>query len=280
MTSTPLYLVDFERNRWIRRLVAASLALASLALLTACGHANSGATAQQQHALAMWQERCKGSGEFIHKTVDNVDGLLLINVRATTNFDDQFRLDDPYGHDVTGDDYILNFLRGAHRNPNYKTPVGFPPRIGYSFVEARSPKDGQLYRYTGRFEEPWQTNKSYLKGYIRFVMDKAPIAASTARYGVRFDDISTREEREFWIASSSLKVIDVRTREVLAERIGYMVDLAQGSRAGQRSPWLFAADNACPNFYRNYSVPVSTPGFSVQTGQTLDFVAKTLKPSL
>ncbi len=87
-----------------------------------------------------------------------------------------------------------------------------------------------------------------------------------------FDDISTREDREYWIAGSSLKVIDLANNEVIAERIGYMVDWAQGSRAGGRSPWLFAADNACPRFSdRN--------GSSAQSYQALDFVEQVLKPA-
>jgi hypothetical protein len=93
------------------------------------------------------------------------------------------------------------------------------------------------------------------------------------------DDISTREEREYWIAGSSLKVIDLQTNEVIAERIGYMVDWAQGSQAGGRSPWLFAADNACPDFNRNRLRRVPGPGFSAQAGQTIDFVDQVLKPS-
>lgn len=50
--------------------------------------------------------------------------------------------------------------------------------------------------------------------------------------GSTFDDISTHAEREYGIAGSSLRVIDLETKEVLAERVGYMVDMAQGSRAG------------------------------------------------
>lgn len=128
----------------------------------------------------------------------------------------------------------------------------------------------------------WLTDKSYLKGYKRFVMDRVSIEKSSARYGVKFDDLSTREEREHWIAGSSLKVIDLETKAVLAERIGYMVDWAQGSRAGGRSPWLFAADNACPDFDRDYPQPVRDPTHKSrsQRYQTLRFVEKSLKPSL
>lgn len=112
-----------------------------------------------------------------------------------------------------------------------------------------------------------------------FMLDKAPTIGPRPRYGVTYDDISTHEEREYWIAGSSLRVIDLQTNEVIAERIGYMVDWAQGSQAGARSPWLFAADNACPDFNRNNVRRVPGPGFSAQAGQTIDFVEKVLKPS-
>jgi hypothetical protein len=261
----------------------AGLALAALALLAACGQAG-GSTAQQQRAIAMWQERCKRSGEFIHKTVEGVEGIYLINIRLRFNHgeqpEDQFALTDPYGHDSTKDEYVLNFLQGFyHQLPRHSPPIsGVPQRTGYLYVEAVDYMDSKLTRYTGRVEEPWQQNKSYLKGYTRFVLDRAPIEKRTARYGVKFEDISTREEREHWIAGSSLKVIDLTTQEVLGERVGYMVDWAQGSRAGGRSPWLFAADNACPSFFKvNPKLPVRHAS-TAQEGQTLDFVEKILKP--
>lgn len=261
-----------------RRFGHLALGLAASLLLLSCGDASGIDKSQQRRAMALWEERCKTSGEFIHQTVTGVEGIALLKVRSSTNHGDQFRLDDPYGHDSMNEQYLLNFLRGFYHQDGAASPRGFAPRTGYVFVEAHDPKDGRLYRYTGRFEEPWLTNKSYLKGYIRFVLDKAPIEAFTARYGVSFDDISTREERELWIAGSSLKVIDLKTQALVAERVGYMVDWAQGSRAGHRSPWLFAADNACPDFNRNNLRPVPGRGASAQLGQTLDFVEKALKP--
>ena len=96
---------------------------------------------------------------------------------------------------------------------------------------------------------------------------------------MRFDDISTHEDRQHWIAGSSLKVIDLETDDVIAERIGYMVDRAQGSRAGNRSPWLFAADTACPDFHRNPNSSIRN-GAAAQMGQTLDFVEQVLRPTL
>ena len=100
------------------------------------------------------------------------------------------------------------------------------------------------------------------------------------RYGVTYDDISTREERDYWIAGSWLKVIDLKTNEVVAERIGYMMDRGQGNTSGGRAPWLLAADNACPSFFRNPNLPPNGHGSRAQSRQAQDFVEKTLKPRL
>lgn len=236
---------------------------------------------RQITARALWQEHCKRSGLFIKKTVANVEGVTLLTLRPDeTNFDDQFRMNDPYGRDLGGRGYIESFLRGSFHGgrTDYVAKPGEPPHTGYLFVDAIDASDGKRYRYTGRIEEPWQADKSYLKGYLRFVMDKQLAPTSSPRYGVSFEDISTRQDREYWIAGSSLKVIDLQTGEVIAERIGYMYDWAQGSRAGQRSPWLLAADNACPPFRGSMNPKVRVPAASTQPYQTLDFVEKVLHP--
>ena len=116
---------------------------------------------------------------------------------------------------------------------------------------------------------------------IQFALDKVLAVAAPPRYGITYDDISTREEREYWIAGSSLKVIDLKTNEVIAERVGYMMDRGQGNTSGGRSPWLMAANFACPSFQRNPLMPIP-PGqaASAQARQTQDFVEKILKPKM
>ena len=57
-----------------------------------------------------------------------------------------------------------------------------------------------------------------------------------------------RKDREHWVAGGSLKVIDLHTKEIVAERVGYMIDQAQGIQAGGRSPWASAQQDACPPF--------------------------------
>ena len=276
--------------------ICIGLGAAVLSLLTAACGSGPGTgrpNERQATARAMWTERCKTSGERIHKVIEDVDGIFLMKIRDTNNFDEQFTLDDPYGHDYTNNAYILNFLRGFYHQNSQKFFPGSPPRMGYRFVEAIDPKDAVRYRYTAatkairkkditapgvQFE--LKRDPGYNLNVYDFVLDKTPATGPAPRYGVTYDDLSTRQEREYWIAGSSLKVVDLQTNEVIAERIGYMVDWAQGSRAGGRSPWLFAADNACPNFQRNPLQPIPRPAATAQRAQTLDFVEKVLKPNL
>ena len=269
----------------LQRLLAAALGLGLL--FASCASGPLAARKRQTTAMAMFQERCKAAGEKIRKTVENVEGVYLLKVRPfSINYGDQFRLDDPDGADLGGTGYILTFVRGSYQAQTSGVPSpGSPPRLGYLYVEAVDDQDGQRYRYTGarravrrkevsapgvQFELKRNPNSDL--NIYEFVLDKNPANGPAPRYGVTYDDISTREEREYWIAGSSLRVIDLQTNEVIAERVGYMVDWAQGSQAGGRSPWLLAANTACPKF-------ASSHGASAQDYQTLDFVEKVLKPS-
>lgn len=235
---------------------------------------------REAHAAikARFDAHCKNSGEKIHRTAQDVEGVFLLKLRQTTNRNLQFEMDDPYGDDSTGDDYIASFLAVKIR-PKEPLIAGAPPRNGYQYVEAVD-SDGKRYRYTGHWIEPWQTDKSYLQGHLRFVLDKALATGPAPRYGVTYDDLSTLEDRQYWIAGSSLRVIDLQTNEVMAERIGYMWDPAQGNTSGGRSPWLLAANHACPGFQGNPLVPPNGHMASRRQQQTQEFVEKVLFPKI
>lgn len=266
------------------------LALALYGLLIACSTPQADTAKRESEsrlakADAMFKERCKTAGEKIYRTADNVEGIFLMKLRPEEiNYGDQFKMDDPYGRDLGGEGYIQSFVRGFETRQATFAP-GSPSRHGYRYVEALDPQDGKRYRYTGAVREVTRISSPLIGGdgkpfkTTAFVLDKTPATGPQPRYGVTYDDISTREDRDYWIAGSSLRVIDIKTNEVMAERIGYMMDRGQGSRAGGRSPWLLAADNACPTFQRNPFNPLpSGHGASAQQIQTEDFVEKVLKP--
>lgn len=228
-------------------------------------------------ARTLFQQRCNTAGEKITRTVEDVDGLLLLKIRSRNiNYRQQFALDDPYGRDFTGDGYIESFLRAHHDLPGHieraEGRIAPPQRqIGYMYVDASDPEDGKRYRYTGFIEQPGLKDPRYVKGYFRVVLVSSPTSEPAPRYGVTYEDISTADDRRYWIAGSSLKVIDLLRNEVIAERIGYMMDPGQGADGGGRSPWLMAAAHACPAFKGRRA-------FSAQSGQTARFVEKVLRP--
>ncbi len=258
-------------------------------LLTACsGHlaetpSPRDAKARLVRAEAMFKERCKTAGEKIYRTVDNVEGVFLIKVRpGSINRGNQFEMDDPYGRDSTMDDFIKSFLIGRDGD-GYLTLPDRSVSMGYHYVEAIDPKDGKRYRYTGGIKDVTRTSSVLMGGDGKttftskeFVLDKVSAHGPIPRYGITYDDISTREEREYWIAGSSLRVIDLQSNEVIAERIGYMMDRGQGDTSGGRSPWLWAADNACPEFKPRSRISRS-PGFTYQSGQSRNFAEKVLQ---
>ena len=267
-------------------------ALVLSALLTACAVPRSVQKTEEarnrlQISEAMFQERCKNAGERIYKTVDDVESIFLLKVRPDkVNFSNQFEMDDPYGKDSVAESYVKTFFSGFYRIPN-NPPPNWKRRLGYLYVDAIDPKDGKRYRYTGSVKAVGKMDatapnvKFDLKrdpnfdlNIYAFVLDRTPATGPVPRYGVTYDDISTREEREHWIAGSSLRIIDMQTNEVIAERIGYMMDRGQGNTSGGRSPWLLAAYHACPAF------PVAPGGHPVQADQTRNFVVKVIKPTL
>ncbi|MFE8643842.1 hypothetical protein ACFX58_01995 [Sphingomonas sp. NCPPB 2930] len=240
---------------------------------------------RQRIAGEMFQDLCKKSGVFIHRTVENVEGVFLMKLRPENiNYGNQYLMDDPYGSDSLGKGYIESFLRGSFE-ATHKYPESFKPPLGYLYIEAIDPADGVRYRYTGsvkavrkmKIDAPnvqleLKRNPNFDLNIYAYILDRIPAPSQPPRYGVTYDDISTRQERDYWIAGSSLKVIDLQTNEVIAERIGYMVDWAQGSQVGGRSPWLLAANNACPEFAPRH-------GSTAQPRQASNFVQQVLKPS-
>lgn len=255
----------------------ACLVLAVLQFMTACDPRAPGVSAKSSQAEALFRQHCSTAGETIKRTVKDVGGVFLLKGRPEEmNFSDQFAMDDPYGNDLGGEAYISSFLKAKHElRRRYASRLKEPPLpdpnelIGYDYVDMADPQSGARLRFTTYVEQPGKTDSKFSLDFLRVVLQKSPAPLAKLRYGVTYDDISTPEDRNFWIAGSSLKVIDLETNEVIAERIGYMIDRGQGATAGGRSPWLLAAGTACPSF----------PGkHSNQANQTARFVEKVLLP--
>lgn len=248
--------------------------------------ANDAFRAQRAKALAHYAERCKGAGEFIYRTVEGVEGVFVgeIPQYSAGDLKDQ-NAKNIYNRDDDGDYYIRSFLlgrnskdvgvKGGHVDPAnpLRDEQGRPVpeaivRPGYRWIEGIDPKDGRRYRYTGAFEiQPGSVD------FLRLYVKRHPPGDPPPRYAIERIDLSTSEDRALWVAGGALRVIDRQTGDILAERIGYMVDPGQGSTAGATSPWMAAVRHACPPFPKDGDFTGSrTPYY-----QTRLFVEKVLK---
>jgi hypothetical protein len=217
-------------------------------------------------AQALFDEKCKSAGEKITRTVEDVDGVVWLKWRPREiNRADQFRLDDPYGHDCYGDECIKRLLR-VTQGANLDLEGAKQHNKGYDFVESFDPSDGQRYRYSGVIKSIGQRTPDQIEQYkansggrdpgpdiYGFALQRDPITQFAARYGITWEDVSTREDREHWIAGGSLKLLDLQTNEVVAERTGYLMDSGQGSTAGFRDPWGWASSYGprCPQVFES-----------------------------
>lgn len=266
------------KNHPIKLSTLLTLALAG-ALLVGCQATSAPIRAQEPGALgiqervqrgkALFDEKCRTvAGEKIYRTVPEVEGVLLLKVRRQVGerqWADKMWSGAAFAGEPTEDGFLNSFL-GA------EVPLGHPPsspyfgkpisekmrgsitpkapkdlrpidRPGYRYVDVIDEIDGKRYRYTGRWEEPWKNDKSYLKGYIKFYLDKTPSSDPAPRYAVTWEDHVIPEERDLWLASSTVKVIDRQTNEILGEMTRYAWSAGAPSRANP-SPWLSAY--ACP----------------------------------
>lgn len=195
---------------------------------------------QYEKARAVFDERCKTAGEQIYKSVDEVEEILLLDLRANDRTKSEANPNWPDAglpNEYSGDAYIANFLAWEHhedkRNPRgylNQTPSDLP---GYRYVDAKDAK-GVMWRYT--------LTKPGDPGYPRLA--KVELKSSPARYAVSFTNLINPSDRQHWVAGTTVLVTDMQTSEVLARATWYSFEPGLGSTAGGRQPWRFA--RSCP----------------------------------
>jgi hypothetical protein len=211
-------------------------------------------------------ELCKEkAGEKIYKVVEDVEGFLILKPRQPTRhlkeYQDQYWMGDPYGHsDLEAEKPEHVFL--ADRRAFESNTIKIRPILGYNYIEIQLREYDHPERYK-RIEVVARISDG--RGdRLETRTDYSP--APRSRYAYDWDDISTEEDRKYWIAGGRMRVIDLVTEDVIAERTGYMIDMGQGSVDGGRMPWFLARRNACPRFEDHLS-------------KAQEFVSKSLKPA-
>ncbi len=217
-----------------------------------------------------FQKLCKEkTGDRIVRTVDGVDGFFLMRPRKPTKdekeYADQFLMWDPYGHsDYEARNPGPAFLRDRTGN-TWDANIKNTPIAGFEFVELPNPDretNSSAAKYIRITVLEKQTDK---EGREKVWYQNTPVNELRSRYGVDWEDISTPEDRKVWTAGGRMRVVDLGTKEVIAERIGYVVDPMQLRRTSGGS-WGDAQKTACPPF-------------EVASDKMKEFVAKVLKSS-
>lgn len=174
---------------------------------------------QQQY----FEHLCKTeAGEFIYKTADNVDGIFQMRPRRIrydeATWQHLYAIEDPYGH-------------WAGENERYGYEIVHP--LLYDFVELPAwgrPrfKSYQLqHRHESMIEEP-RAGQMIARYYGHDGKDFRSLKLQfdnkvTVRYGFTWRGIKRPMDREMGIAGGELIVIDLRTREVMGVRRGYVI---------------------------------------------------------
>ena len=223
-----------------------------------------------------FEMRCKNAGAKIYKTVENVEGILLLKVRpkrSERELADQMWPGAAFAREKQAEKYIETFLfyeyHARAMGPDGKTieipergNLGIEPtdRPGYRFVDVIE-DDGKRYRYRVEFWTELQ-NETYLVHHYK--LHKELTTEPPPRYAVTFEDDVNPEDRKHWVAGSTVKILDTQTNEVLGEYMLYAVEYDRGN-TNQRIPW--ALSYVCGHIR----------GSSGQT--TRHFVDQVLKPA-
>ena len=191
----------------------------------------------------MFNEQCKTAGEKIYRTVDNVEGIMLLKVppKSTVSVDAQNR-------DPMWDNAALQENEGIEFIGKFLGLYGGNGGSYYKYVDVLQPNQSDIIRYTG--------HHSPLKQSLN--------PRHPARYAVTFENNVDPKLRRHWVAGATIRVIDRKTNEIIAEKTIYAFEKGLGGTGGARMPWLFAI--LCNKERLTSSEPLS------------DFVLSVLKP--
>ncbi len=201
-----------------------------------------------------FEHLCKTeAGEFIYRTVENVDGLFLMRPRERV-YDDHmqhlYAMEDPYGYtDWEAMDPQTIFVDPPWRKFSFlETPV---LRLNNSVIA-----DGGFKRYSG------------------YVQNKAPmkeehVSVLNSQFGYTWRGISRPHDRVMGIAGGELIVIDLKSKEILGVRRGYIK--TGGVKNSLTGVWWLTGQ-VCPRFEVRKNRP-KDGDFSYW------FISKVLKPS-
>lgn len=225
------------------------------------------AEARQKEYLeskAIFEERCKSAGEKIYQTVENVEGITLLNIpedSPQSSYNDPMWENAVFSWGGPEEEYVKEFLfweiRDDDNSPGFLKSVDPRPSAretqirlwGYPTNMSEHKKAYHGYRYA----DVKQKDKHYLR--YRFPDDKDRKDIDTllvqpieepSRYALEYKPIVDPEDRKHWVAGLTVNIYDMQTHTLMATKTWYALNLIQGhGRAYQTDEW--SKVEACPN---------------------------------
>ena len=163
------------------------------------------------------------AGEFIYKTVANVEGLYLMRPRKEATDDELshlYALEDPYGQ-VVGEsdlpqDYYVQPAMGKYDFLEMPM-IDSPRRVGTLGKYKRYYRDEEAHP-----NRKYQTAINGQSVFVPYVVAEAIVPALKSRYGFTWRGIIRPHDRELGITGGEVIVLDLQTQEVLALRRGFI----------------------------------------------------------
>lgn len=195
-----------------------------------------------------FEHLCKTeAGEFIYKTVENVEGLYMMRPREDASDYMQehlYALEDPYAYsDLETDTPEKLFIN--------------PPWWRYTFFEIRKAQPASTPSSTG-----YLLYSGYVQKKVPMRVEETPTLKS--RYGYTWRGISRPHDRELGIAGSELIVMDLQSNEVLAVRRGF---IRSGDARNTLTGIWWPGGHVCPKYTHAHAY-------------TYEFLSKVLKPTV
>ena len=221
---------------------------------------------------AVFDERCKTAGYKIYKTVENVEGVTLLNVWPDEkHYEDQMWEYAGLPKTFGGNTYIRGFLLWRewdnHLNDFNSYGNGFTPNRRFAPSDAEDIngyKKVNSYQFVDVFH-----NKTYQRYKFKdlFILDElsTEITTKPSRYEVSFENPIIYEERKIWLATTNATIKDSQTGEVLAKATWHSLHGGQGVKK-YSTTGLWDRAKVCPSIANSQYHPIQY------------FVLKVLKP--
>jgi len=216
--------------------------------------------AKYEPAKAIYDKLCKyQSAPIIKRTVEDVEGILLLKVRPAAAYGGETEKNVPDWPEAAIPEFGRLTSKQSQGFPErflnvwrfFDLPVGNPPtpfkawteygnvgsirdagwRKGFAYVDVLQSDGVSRSRYTGTIDESKTDHP-----FPGLRVTSAPATPSAPRYGVTFEDNLDPALRKHWIAGIRVMVLDTQINEIISEQYFWTWESGFGA-TGQVQPW-------------------------------------------